>query len=146
MQMTKNEYKDYMKECASRFWKDPEYTKEKMDADLDAVEILPLNLGRFNLPPEMESNINKLFDEETTDRKGNYMLCGFTRIEMAEVHLLGVTIGSYGDAISFYGYNDKELLIYTFYEGDTTLKLFTSTQDYEKEKQETEDWYKEAYT
>ena len=144
MQMTKNDYKEYMKQCANKIYTVPEYSLEQYGKDLDAVEILPLDLAKYNLSPEIEKWINKLFDEDDTDRNGNYMLRGFTRCEGAEMRLLGLTYGDYSNSISFWGYNDTEYLIYTFCEGDTTLKLFANREEYEREKQETYEWYKEA--
>ena len=46
------------------------------------------------------------------------------------------------DAISFYAYNDEEMLIYTFTEGDTTLQLFNDREKYEAEKQDMYNFYK----
>jgi len=116
-----------------------------MDAELDAVEILPFDLRRFNLDPETEKWINILFKEETTDHNGNYMLRGFTRHEMEEVNHLNAHYGDYANAYSFYAYNDKERLIYTYCEGDTTLALFETEEVYSKAKAETQQWYKEEY-
>lgn len=145
MQMTKNDYKEYMKQCANKIYTVPEYSLEQYGKDLDAVEILPLDLAKYNLSPEIEKWINKLFDEEDTDRNGNYMLRGFTRHEAAEMKVLGLSYGDYANAYSFYAYNDEEWLIYTYCEGDTTLTLFETVEDYEREKRNTQEWYKEEY-
>lgn len=143
--MTKNEYKEFLKECANKYWTVPEYNKKEMDAELDAVEILPFDLQRFNLDPETEKWINLLFKEETTDRNGNYMLRGFTYYEREEVNHLNAHYGDYANAYSFYAYNDKENFIYTYCEGDTTLTLFETEEIYSKAKAETQQWYKEEY-
>lgn len=144
--MTKNEYQEFVKECANKYWTVPGYNKKEMDAELDAVEILPFNLSRFSsLSESTKKWINILFKEEDTDRNGNYMLRGFTYHEREEVNHLNAYYGDYANAYSFYAYNDSELLIYTYCEGDTTLTLFETAEKYAKAKQETHDWYKEEY-
>ena len=144
MRMTKNEYKAYMKKCANRYWTEPGYNKDEMDADLDAVEIIPLDLGKYRLSSHIREWINKLFDEEDTDKNGNYMLRGFTQIERTEMSVLGLHYGDYSQCLNFWAYNDKERLVYTFCEGDTTLKMFETQEGYEKEKADCVAWYKEA--
>lgn len=143
--MTKNEYQDFLKECANKYWTVPGYNRKEMDAELDAVEILPFDLKRFNLDPQTEKWINILFKEETTDRNGNYMLRGFTYHEREEVNHLNAYYGDYANAYSFYAYNDKENLIYTYCEGDTTLTLFETAEAYAKAKQKSQKWYEEQY-
>ena len=144
--MTKNEYKQYLIDCTNRWVTDKTYTKEQYEKDLDSVEIAPLDLSKYYaIKKETKKWINTLFDEEDVDRKGNYMLRGFTRREGAEMQVLGLTYGEYANAYSFYAYNDDEYLIYTYCEGDTTLTLFETAKAYAKAKQETHDWYKEEY-
>ena len=69
------------------------------------------------------------------------MLRGFTRCEGAEMNKLGLSYGDGGDALSFYAYNDPEMLVYTYCEGDTTLKIFNDKAEYETEKAENSNWY-----
>lgn len=146
MNMTKNEFKKYMKECASKLYTENGYTMEKYNADLDAVTILPLNLDKFSaLTDKTKEWINKLFDEEDTDSNGNYMLRGFTRREGAEVNILNCNYGDYANAYSFFAYNNTEYLIYTYCEGDTTLTIYPDKETYEKGYKKTHDWYKENY-
>ena len=143
--MTKNEYKQYMKDCAGRLYSVPGYTMEMYNRDLDEVKILPLDLKRFHFNPTLKKWINKLFDEEDVDRNGNYMLRGFTRHEGTELVMLGLSYGDYANSYSFYAYNDKSRMIYTYCEGDTTLTLFENEENYLKAKQETATWYKKEY-
>ncbi len=42
-----------------------------------------------------------------------------------------------------YGFNNSEMLIYTWCEGDTTLTLFNDRQKYEKESAAIEKWFNE---
>lgn len=145
--MTKNEYQQYLKECANHLYTDKTYTKEMFDKDLDSVEIEDFDLSNYPLlEAETKKWINILFKEDSTDRNGNRMLIGFTRCETAEMAKLNLNYGDYANGYSFYAYNDKERLIYTYCEGDTTLKPFATKDEYEKEKSETREWYKEAYS
>lgn len=143
--MTKNEYQKYMRECASKLYTVPGYTMDDYHRELDAVEILPLDLKRFNLDPETEKWINILFTHEDEDRNGNYMLLGFTQNDGIEIAKLDLLYGDYANAYSYYAYNDKEMLLFTYCEGDTTLTLFETTKAYAKAKQESQKWYEEQY-
>ncbi len=145
MKMTKNEYQKYAQKCANRFYNESGYTRKDFDADLDAVEVLPFNLSAF---PQLSENavswINALFSSEKIDKNGNYMLRGRTYYEVSEMQVLNLHYGDYGRSLSFWGYNDEEMLIYTYCEGDTTLTIFSKREVYEQEKEETLNWYKAA--
>lgn len=144
MKMTKNEFKEFQKKCAERFWNEPGYGKKEMDAELDAVEIIPLDFSAYpQIDEETGKWINALFSEEDKDRKGNYMLRGFTRHEMAEVEKLGLYYGDYADAYSFYAFNDTKMLLYTYCEGDTTLKIFSDKGKYDEAVADELAWWKE---
>lgn len=145
MKMTKNEYQEYMKELANKVYSDSNYSIKQYKADLDEVEILPLDLSAYPAIKEKTAKlINALFTEEDTDRNGNYMLRGFTRQESAEVNALGCSFGDYADCYSFFAYNAKEYFIYTYCEGDTTLTLYSDAESYSKGYEENYAWYKEA--
>lgn len=144
--MTKNEFKKYMEECANKVWTEPGYTMERYNADLDAVEILPLDLSKFpQLSEKTIKWINALFEEEDTDCDGNYMLRGFTRRDAEEVRVLQCSYGNYSNGYSFFAYNENEYLIYTYCEGDTTLTIYPDKESYDKGYKKTHDWYKEEY-
>ena len=144
-EMTRNEYQKYMRECADKIYTVPGYTMADYKRELDEVKILPLDLQRYNLSPETEKWINILFNEEDEDRNGNYMLRGFARNESMEMTKLDLSYGDYANTYSFYAYNDDQRLIYTYCEGDTTLKMIETVEAYEKEKAETCEWYEEQY-
>ena len=113
------------------------------------IEWLPLDFtGYENIKSETQRWINKLFAEETIDKNGNKILKGSTgpnRIEMIEMEYLGIHVGEYTNGYSLYGFNDEEMLIYTYCEGDTTLTLFNDRDIYEKEKERTIEWYRKEY-
>ena len=143
MQMTREEAKKYKEELAEKYYKRA-ISYKKFNELWDAIELTPLDLSAF---PSLTENtitwINKLFENPPeTSRRGNYMLRSFTRCESAEMKILGLTYGDYVDAISFYAYNDEEMLLYTFTEGDTTLQIFNDKAKYETEKEDTYNRYK----
>lgn len=140
--MARNDAKEYMQEQANRYYKGElswdDYKGIK-------IEFIPLDLtGYPAIKPETAKWLNILFDEETTDRKGNYMLRGFTYRSAQEKEALGCTYGDAGcDSVSYYAYNDAEQLIYTYCEGDTTCTLFSDKEKYLEEKAEAARWYRE---
>ena len=140
--MPRNEAQKFLEEQANRLHKG-----EISYEDYKAIEIkyTPLDLTTYNLPTEIERWINALFTEETTDRNGNYMLCGFTHHEIAEMRVLHLHSGDYSRSLSGWAYNDEYKLIYTYCEGDTTLKIFDNEEDYLKEKSETLRWYHDEF-
>jgi hypothetical protein len=143
MLIHRNELHDYAQSLISRCYdKNDTYSWEDYNRDFDAIEFIPLDLSAYpQLSSEIITWINKLFTEETTDRNEKYMLRGFTRWEGVEMNKLGLTYGDGGDALSFYAYNDQEMLVYTYCEGDTTLKIFNDKAEYEAEKAENSNWY-----
>lgn len=146
IQMTKNEYKEFLKANAAKLYKESGYIMEQYNADADAVQIKPLDLSKYPLlSAETIKWLNILFDEEDVDRKGNYMLRGFTYRSAAEVKALKCSYGDYTNGYSYFAYNDDECFIYTYCEGDTTLTLYPDKENYHKGYEETYNWYKEEF-
>ena len=145
MQITREDAEKYYDELVNKYYKG-EISWNKYKELWDDVELLPYDLYKFTqLKGDTIVWINKLFQKAPeTNRRGNFMLRGFTRCEGTEMNLLGLTYGDYADAISFYAYNDEEMLVYEYTEGDTTLVICSDKESYENEKQFTHDWYKEA--
>lgn len=141
--MTRNEAKRFLQEQTNRWYKGEITTDEYRAIDIDYV---PLDLSTYPaITKETEKWINILFDEESTDRKGNYMLRGFAQNPRMEREKLNLVVGAYDHGCSWWAYNDQEMLIYTYCEGDTTLQMFSTREAYEMEKAETLRWYKEEY-
>ena len=139
--MTRNQSKAFLAEKANQL-----YTHEISFDEYKAIEIeyIPLDLTIYtNIKPETEEKINLLFTEEDTDKHGNYMLRGFTYHAVSEMDMLNLHYGDYSKSLNFWAYNDEEMLLYTYCEGDTTLKLFVKREIYEAEKAEYLRWYKE---
>lgn len=144
MQMTRKEAEAYRQELANKCYRGI-ISWDKYTELWDEIELVPYDLSAF---PTLKENtikwINKLFDKEPErSKRGNFMLRGFTRVEGAEMKVLGLSYGDYSSAYSFYAYNDEEMLLYDFCEGDTTLQLFPTREDYEAEKEATRKWYEE---
>ena len=137
--MKRNDVKEFLREQVDRC-----YNGEISWDDYFAIEIEyePLNLENYPaIKPETAKWINILFNEETADRKGNYMLRGFTHYEGKEIDFLHLSYGDYSGGLNFWAYNDEEMLLYTFCEGDTTLTLFNNPKFYKGNKAEMLRWY-----
>ncbi len=144
--MTKNEYQKYIIKLASKVHTDPQYTIEMYKKDVNAITIEPLDLSGFpQIRPITGKFINALFTEEDKDIDGNYMLRGHTFHMHTEIKELNCKYGDYTNGYSFYAYNNEELFIYTYCEGDTTLTLYPNKESYDIGYGKTRDWYKKAY-
>ena len=144
MKMNRAEAEKYKDELVNKYWNKTISYKKYCEL-WDAIELKPYDLTPFpQLTEDTVEWINKMFQKDfETDRNGNQMLRGFTRCEGIEVACLNLHYGDYADAISFYAYNDEEMLIYTFTEGDTTLHIFNDKEKYEAEKESMYNWYKQ---
>ena len=136
LEMTRNDYAQYCKDCVA---------KGNYKALHEEVNILPLDLSKYpQITKETADWMNRLFMEETTDSNGIYMLKG--RCENSHYITECSRLNCNETGISYYagyGFNDKELLVYEYAEGDTTLQVFSDKETYEKEKERTRQWYKE---
>lgn len=129
---------------------DDVYSGKMSREEYNALEfdIIPLDLSRFDsLKSDTAEYINNNFDEETTDRNGNYMLRGFIgdnlNLWYRDKEKLHCNYAPYGFYYSGFGFNDAEMLIYTWCEGDTTITIFSDREKYEQERAATEKWYDE---
>lgn len=126
------------------------YSGKMSREEYNALEfdIIPLDLSRFDsLKADTADYISRSFDYETTDRNGNYMLRGFIGDSLAlwyrDKEKLHCNYAPYGFYYSGFGFNDAEMLIYTWCEGDTTVTIFSDRETYEQERAATEKWYEE---
>ena len=144
MKMTKNEARAYMRECASKLYNESGYTMKDYERDCDSIELIPLDLSKYpSIKPETAKWIDKLFNEEDVDKNGNYMLRGFTYHPIAEKDVMNMQYGDGDiDSINFWAFNEDEMLIYTYCEGDTTLHIFSTKDAYDKEYEEQLKWYR----
>lgn len=109
-------------------------------------EIAPLDLSEYKLNETTQRIVDNNFMEETTDRNGNYMLCGhwlsdlcYTFAKLCKFNLAQI------DGYSSYAYSDEQMAVFTYCEGDITLTPFTNKADYEKEKAAMIKFYNKQY-
>lgn len=137
--MTHNEYWNYCRD---------EVAKGNYDALKEDIVILPFDLSEYPQITERTAKwIQALFSYDDVDRNGYRMLTGDCRHASGpygecqklncECHMV--------DGYRTYGFNDEEMMVYTYCEHDTTLKMFNDKAAYEKEKADTIKFYKEAY-
>lgn len=147
VRMTRNEYHKYLEKCVSKLY-DPKDSYSWADYANEDIEIIPLNLHDYpQIKEDTKEYINKVFDKEDTDKNGNYMLRGFIGDSLKKWYRdkerLHCNYAPYGFYYSGFGFNDKEMLIYTWCEGDTVLTFFNDREIYQRERKETEKWFKE---
>lgn len=111
-------------------------------------DIIPLDFSKFpGIKEETRNYINSTFDKEDIDKNGNYMLRGFIgdnlKAWLRDKEKLSMNYAPYGFYYSGFGFNDTEMLIYTWCEGDTTLTIFADRKKYEAERKATEKWFDE---
>lgn len=109
----------------------------------DEFEILPLDLSAYSLTETTRRIADANFSEETTNRNGEYMLSGhwygdlsYQFAKKCKFDLVQVS------GYSSYACSDEQMAIFTYTEGDIYLTLFTDREKYEKEKAETENFYR----
>lgn len=147
LKMTRNEYHKYLQKFVSRAY-DPHDSYSFEDYWKEDIEIIPLDLSAYpQIKEDTAKYINVAFDKEDTDKNGNYMLRGFIGDSLkkwnSEKEKLNLNYAPYGFYYSGFGFNDEEMLIYTWCEGDTTLTLFNDRKTYQKEREEIEKWFDE---
>lgn len=110
-------------------------------------DIIPLDFSKFpTIKKETAEYINATFDKEGANKNGCCILYGFIDdiyAWCAETEKLNLNYVPYGYYYSGFGFNDTEMLIYTWCEGDTTLKMYSNREEYEKERETTETWFEE---
>ena len=147
LRMTRNEYHEYLQKCVSRAY-NPNDSYTFADYANEDVDIIPLDLSVYPQIKEGTAKyINATFNKEDTDKNGNYMLRGFIGDSLEKWYRdkekLHCNYAPYGFHYSGFGFNDEEMLIYTWCEGDTTLTLFNDRETYQKEREATEKWFDE---
>lgn len=142
---TRNEMHKILEEKVNDCYNGKMSWKEYHELDFD---IIPLDLSKFPaIKEETKIYINSIFDEEDTDKSGNYMLRGFIGDSQKKWYRdkekLNLNYAPYGFYYSGFGFNDSEMLIYTWCEGDTTLTIFSDRKKYQVERENTEKWFNE---
>lgn len=145
MKMTRNEYHEYLKNVYQ------EHMIQQIVIHGMTMQKKKQRLFRWTYPDiqilkdDTKEYINNIFDKEDTDHNGNYMLRGFIGDSLSQWYRdkdkLHCNYAPYEFYYSGFGFNDEEMLIYTWCEGDTTLTLFKDR--YQKEHMTTEQWFEE---
>ncbi len=149
LRMTRNEYHAHKQKCVSRIWdQNDSYSMVDYMQEDEKIEIVPLDFFAYpQIKEDTAKYINAVFDKEDTDKNGNYMLRGFIGDSLEKWYRdkekLHCNYAPYGFYYSGFGFNDEEMLIYTWCEGDTTLILFNDRETYQKEREATEKWFDE---
>lgn len=147
----RREHKAYLNKLVKRCY-DPHDSFSWKDYFETEFDFLPVDLSPFKtLLSETKTLIDKLFDDYEIAPRGYFLLRGFTGSDnfgrgYQEAKALNCIVGDSNSGYSWYAYNDAEMMIYTWCEGDTCLELFETREKYEEEKEYTKNWYKEAYT
>ena len=137
--VNRKDYHAFLQSCVDKCYKGEMTWKEyrEMEIELEHIDFTPYP----TITKEHRSWIETLFNGEDEDGT----LRGFTRREIAEMKLLDMSYGDYATAYSFFGYNDTEMMLYTYCEGDTTLKMYSTREEYEKAKKDMVVWYGKEY-
>lgn len=108
-------------------------------------ELEPIDFTDYpQIKTETRKWIEKFFDEEDTDKNGHTIYRGFHGDNIKRWYLEKEKLGLYCHYGFYYagcGWNDEEMLVYTFCEGDITLKMFNDRKEYETERDETEAFF-----
>lgn len=142
---SRNEMKEILKQKINDCYNGKATWEEYRALDFD---IIPLDFSSFpEIKEETREYIDAVFDEETTDKNGNYMLRGFIGDSLKrwyrDKEKLNINYAPCGFYYSGFGFNDSEMLIYTWCEGDTTLTIFSDRTKYDAERKATEIWFNE---
>ena len=148
VQMTHNEFQEFMKKNANRLYTDPGYRMADYNRDCDSVEVLPYDLGRFHLEfsEEQIRVINAYFTEESASRLGNTRLSGHLTYtpEYTLANTLGIEMLANG-AYSGFGKCDENKCVFEFCEGDVYLIFCETEEAYQEEIDSFKDFYTKVY-
>ncbi len=142
---TRNEMHEILEKAANDYYTGKITLSEYRELKFD---IIPFDFSAFpQVKTDTAKYINSYFGEEDTDKKGNCMFRGFIGDNLdtwyRDKEKLSLNYAPYGFYYSGFGFNDAEMLIYTWCEGDTTLTMFNDREKYLKERAETEKWFEE---
>ena len=141
--VSRKNYHTFLQSCVDKCYAGTMSWKEykEMEIQLEPIDFTPFpHVSKTN-----REYIERMFTEEDTDSEANYMVRGFTRHEYTEKDALGMSFGDGGNGYSWWAYNDRELMLYTFCEGDTTLTICKTAEDYAKAKESARQFYAEKF-
>lgn len=113
----------------------------------DEYDILPLDLRKYHLSETTQRIANANFMEETENRYGDYMLSGHWLSDLSWQFAQKCDFEYHQpNAYNAFAFSDEQMAVFTYCEGDICLTPYTDKESYEKEKQETIEFYKEQYS
>ncbi len=85
----------------------------------------------------------KLFTEVDEQCTEHLLLRSRAYHPVAEMQVLNCHYGDYSQgSLNFWAYNNEEMMLYTYCEGDTTLSLYKTKEEYQKAYNEAYEFYK----
>ena len=110
----------------------------------ETYDISPIDFSEYSLSETTEKIVDINFTRESTDKHGDYMVCGhFPSTLMC--HQFCTKCGfdlTQVDGYSAYAFSDEQMAIFTYCEGDVYFSPYKDKERYEKRKQETILFYK----
>lgn len=146
VEMTHNEYQEFLKNNASRFYTDSNYTMEDYNRDAENVIIKGFELNKFPLTDEMKELINSIFKSERVSRMDNLLLDGFLPSNTG-IYSLAAALGCElvcDNGLNGFFRNDKERFLLEFCEGDLYLEICETDIDYKKALDSSCEFYKKS--
>lgn len=139
--ISRNEYCKKMQEAVATGFKS---AIEEVEENYEISAIDFEGYDALNAATKRLVDIN--FLEETTDRHGEYMICGHWPGNF--MHQFATKCGfdlTQIDGYSAYAFSDEQMAVITYCEGDVYFSPYKDKNLYEKRKQETIRFYKEQY-
>lgn len=146
VEMTHNEYQEFLNNNANRLYTDSNYTIEDYARDAHNVVIKGFDLNKFPLTDEMKELINSMFKSDRISRMGNLLLDGFLPSNTG-IYSLAATLGCKivcDNGLSGFFRNDKERFLLKFCEGDLYLEICETDMDYKKALDSSCEFYKKS--
>lgn len=135
IEMTHNEYQEFLKKNASRLFNDSGYTMADYKKDADSVIVLDFDLEKFGLTDDMKKCINIMFDTESANKNGNMRFSGHVMNNdyyWTIAHNLGCELVCDNYYNGFFK-NDEAQVVFSFCEGDINLILCETKDAYLEE-------------
>lgn len=124
LRMTHNEYQEFLRKNAERLHTEKGYSMADYERDADRVKVIGFELDGFKFSDNAKALINKVFDSEERDKRGNVLLRG--HIIGSHEHAIGQALGCECVKNNYYnGFykNDESRCIFEYCEGDLNLVL-----------------------
>lgn len=120
--------------------------KELITKHISTVVEHNVDFSKFPfLKADTVQHICNLFYEYDETVSDYLLLRSHTYHERVEVNILNCKYGDYSRDLNLWAYNEDELFIYTYCEGDTTLSIYKDKESYQKAYDKAYKFYKEEW-